>query len=129
MLLGTNQATFGKYYVFFILVPSGISLFLLLLIEFLSFISFWLHLRLWHHYELDKPKSLMMQRLTFPFPFVHHQTHDWLLSVLEFEGGLAIAETKGKTITSCSFFGSAFASQDCWADELILTFQCLPNGP
>jgi len=33
---------------------------------------------------------LMMQRLTFPFPFVHHQTHDWLLSVLEFEGGLAI---------------------------------------
>ena len=25
----------------------------------------------------------MMQRLTFPFPFVHHQTHDWLLSVLE----------------------------------------------
>merc|ERR1711884_87920 len=26
---------------------------------------------------------LMMQRLTFPFPFVHHQTHDWLLSVLE----------------------------------------------
>ena len=88
-----------------------------------------LHLRLWHHYELDKPKSLMMQRLTFPFPFVHHQTHDWLLSVHEFEGGLAIAETKGKTITSCSFFGSAFASQDCWADELILTFQCLPNGP
>ena len=28
-------------------------------------------------------ESLMMQRLTFPFPFVHHQTHDWLLSVLE----------------------------------------------
>ena len=24
-----------------------------------------------------------VQRLTFPFPFVHHQTHDWLLSVLE----------------------------------------------
>jgi len=25
----------------------------------------------------------MMQRLTFPFPFVHHQSHDWLLSVLD----------------------------------------------
>ena len=25
----------------------------------------------------------MMQRLTFPFPFVHHQTHVWLLYVLE----------------------------------------------
>ena len=28
-------------------------------------------------------KKENMQRLTFPFPFVHHQTHDWLLSVLE----------------------------------------------
>jgi len=34
-------------------------------------------------YGLYMNSYLMMQRLTFPFPFVHHQTHDKLLSVLE----------------------------------------------
>ena len=75
----------------------------------------------------------MMQRLTFPFPFVHHQTHDWLLSVLEFEGGLAIAGTlfSHPKVNSCpTFCGiNQRMSHQQWKVEQLLTVETRTNLP
>jgi len=75
----------------------------------------------------------MMQRLTFPFPFVHHQTHDWLLSVLEFEGGLAIAGTlfSHPKVNSCpTFCGiNQRMSHQQWEVEQLLTVETRTNLP
>ena len=54
-----------------------------------------------------------MQRLTFPFPFVHHQSHDWLnYSILGREIGLLRNQKPSDLLIIISLFrsGQAFGS-------------------